>query len=188
MLQLFLQCTHLFTDKSPHRCEKFAKQVQQTSSAVTKCIPIGFVQRKGRIQEHLREILSHLKHSVCLHRSIQCEVTQFLRKQRILIPVLKHDQFPLRHLGDTTDLKASYFISAFHRMIFDYLQMFIRHLPTASSTNASFRDSFQGNSISPWCFISPPSTIPSQIQDIVRRQKTLFLPHVTAEIKLKSVV
>jgi len=31
----------------------------------------------------------------------------------------------------------------------DYLHMFIRHIPTASSTNANFRDSFQGNSISP---------------------------------------
>jgi len=40
MLQLFLQRTHLFTDKSPHRCEKIVKQVQQTSYAVTKCIPI----------------------------------------------------------------------------------------------------------------------------------------------------
>jgi len=65
MLQLFLQRTHLFTDKSPYRCEKIAKQVQLTSHVVTKCIPIGLVQCKGRIQRHLQEILSHLKHSVC---------------------------------------------------------------------------------------------------------------------------
>jgi len=77
-------------------------------------------------------------------------------------------------LGDTTDLNASYFISGFHRMMCDYLHMFIRHLPTDSSMNANFIDSFQGNNISPSCFIYPQSTIPSQIQEILRRQTTTY--------------
>jgi hypothetical protein len=49
---------HTDVKRLPNRCKK-------TSYAVTKCIPIAFVQRKDRIQKHLREILSHLKHSVC---------------------------------------------------------------------------------------------------------------------------